>query len=287
MIYPVMVVAVVIVVWTNFASMSDEDPTPNIVATVNEIPVETQSKPAPVAEGIFKDEPEPVKEEPKNSVDTEEELKKTLDVNQRLDFSIDEMYAYLSCAAERRKSRPPYTEEMWESLRKIYTEFAEKDEKKGSSVYNDEHVHFPIESYRTDSHGRSIRATRDIAQGELVFKDTRNTVVFTDAHSYRGYLYAIKEDTTFNDPGAACDLLKYSWAQKRVGTEEYVVMLNLDDGALMIDDDEDMNVKCDAVCDAYYATEDIKKGEEIVCNENHLIESGSWNKVPNAVKLLP
>ena len=113
-----------------------------------------------------------------------------------------------------------------------------KDEKKGSSVYNDEHVHFPIESYRTDSHGRSIRATRDIAQGELVFKDTRNTVVFTDAHSYRGYLYAIKEDTTFNDPGAACDLLKYSWAQKRVGTEEYVVMLNLDDGALMIDDDE-------------------------------------------------
>jgi len=190
---------------------------------------------------------------------------------------------------------------MWTEVRQLWRDFANVDKKLLPKKENepDRTYQFgqdsfdpPMEPFQSVGKGRSLRAKRDIAKGEMVFKATNNTVIFTRGHTWRRFLFHIYErhgeDGPF-DSRTACDVLVWSWVQTLEKDGDLVIMADFDNGSLLnqgrFEDDWDPpNVRCgkegDTMCMMeYYATEDIKTGDEILCDYREFAWLDSWGSM--------
>ena len=122
-----------------------------------------------------------------------------------------------------------------------------------------------------------IRAKRDIALGEVVNKNCNNTVIFSNGHSFRKFLFGIYERRSEFYAGTACDVLKWSWIQKwekGQDTKPLVIFSPLDASGLT-NDGKNANMDC-GVGDEDIAKRNIAKGEEITCHYLDFASPGSW-----------
>ncbi|KAL7506361.1 hypothetical protein ACHAXN_003658 [Cyclotella atomus] len=240
--------------------------------------------------------------EPNSQLDTadiekEAMIKDSLDPEEWYAYSYWELHAYFSCAAEFIKSKPIPTPERWNDLRSFYHEFVKQDlqdwplqneNEPRSYIYTDVSYDPPMEPFQSGFKGRGLKANRRIEKGELVFRATNNTIIFTHGHTWRKFLFALYErhgeEEHQLDSETTCDVLVWSWIQRLVPRGPLVIVMDLDNGSLMNEGREDEgwedpNVKCgkEDWCDfEYYAIKDIEVGEEILCDYREFAMLNAW-----------
>mmetsp|Transcript_19268 Transcript_19268/g.41788 ORF Transcript_19268/g.41788 Transcript_19268/m.41788 type:complete len:439 (+) Transcript_19268:81-1397(+) len=219
--------------------------------------------------------------------------KAELDPELWYEFTYWDLQAYFSCRRVFAGTVPVYDTEKWNGVRQLYQDFVKKDKKdrsydednpKRMYQFSTESFDPPIEPFQAGgAKGRGIKAARDISKGELVFKATENTVIFTNGHTWRKFLFAINERY---DNETTCDVLVWSWVQAIEKGGPLVIVSDFDNGSLLNEGREDPgfeppNVRCgkegDTMCMMeYYATKDIKEGDELLCDYRDFALLWSW-----------
>mmetsp|Transcript_14679 Transcript_14679/g.23914 ORF Transcript_14679/g.23914 Transcript_14679/m.23914 type:complete len:445 (-) Transcript_14679:283-1617(-) len=230
----------------------------------------------------------------------EAETKANLDPDLWHQYSYWNLHAYFSCHRVFAASRSVYDSEKWADLRQYYQVFRKQDEEdepipegKPERTYQFSNDVFdpPLDPFQAGEKGRGLKAARDINKGELVFQATNNTVIFTNGHTWRNFLFAIyerngDEETTEGDSETTCDVLVWSWVQALVDDGPLVIVADLDNGSLLNEGRfepgwETPNVRCGKEGDtrcmmSYYATADIKMGDELLCDYREFALLDSW-----------
>ena len=226
----------------------------------------------------------------------EAEVAENLDSELWYQYRYWELHAYFSCAKVFAQPRHVYDTEQWIELRKFYHEYVkddleEKPLQEGEGVrsyqFSKEAYDPPLTPFQAGAKGRGLKAARDIPKGELVFKATNNTVIFTHGHTWRKFLFDIHErnDEPFDDE-TACDVLVWSWVQALEEDGPLVIVTDFDNGSLLNEGRDESgwespNVRCgkegDKMCMMeYYATKDIKEGDELLCDYREFALLDSW-----------
>lgn len=213
-------------------------------------------------------------------------------------FKYWELHAFFSCARVFAGGRPVYDDAKWNEIRDFWYEFVEEDKKEKpiregeserSYQYVTETFDPPLEPFQTKGKGRGLKAMRDISKGEMIFKATNNTVIFTHGHTWRKFLFAINERHGVDKPlddSTTCDVLVWSWVQTLVEDGPLVIVADFDNGSLLNEGRDEPgwelpNVRCgkegDKMCHLeYYATKDIKEGDELLCDYREFAMLDSW-----------
>jgi hypothetical protein len=279
-----------------FGSLSDPSATPNCNQHI--IKNNTNSTPHPnQTHSLFLSFAEPNSQLDTADIEKEAMIKDSLDPEEWYAYSYWELHAYFSCAAEFIKSKPIPTPERWNDLRSFYHEFVKQDlqdwplqneNEPRSYIYTDVSYDPPMEPFQSGFKGRGLKANRRIEKGELVFRATNNTIIFTHGHTWRKFLFALYErhgeEEHQLDSETTCDVLVWSWIQRLVPRGPLVIVMDLDNGSLMNEGREDEgwedpNVKCgkEDWCDfEYYAIKDIEVGEEILCDYREFAMLNAW-----------
>eukprot|EP00984_Skeletonema_dohrnii_P021136 scaffold10485_cov106-Skeletonema_dohrnii-CCMP3373.AAC.2 len=103
-------------------------------------------------------------------------------------------------------------------------------------------------------------ASCDIRKGEVVHDGTNSDVVFPDAMAYRRFVLALPQST-------ACDITEWTWTQRLEQDGPMKIMLAINISAMLSPSftSEEANVLPESsTSQLYYATRDIKRGEEIL-----------------------
>ena len=170
---------------------------------------------------------------------------------------------------ETTKSVP--TLDYWQTLRDVYN-----SEVDSSFVFDDpvpptkgytlsENGAPPYYAKLSPGKGRSLFASRDIKEGELVDGiegGTKSGMVFTTVEAWQRYMLALPEPM-------ACDVTEWTYTQKLVKGGPAVLLCASDISSLMNaawDDDEAANVepKDNTSSTLLYASRDIAENEEIL-----------------------
>eukprot|EP00985_Skeletonema_marinoi_P002446 scaffold1019_cov97-Skeletonema_marinoi.AAC.24 len=107
---------------------------------------------------------------------------------------------------------------------------------------------------------RGLFASRDIQVGEVVHDGTDSDVVFPDAVAYRRFVFALPQRT-------ACDITEWTWTQRLEQDGPMKIMLAINISAMLSPSftSEEANVLPESsTSQLYYATRNIKRGEEIL-----------------------
>ena len=234
-------------------------------------------------------------------LDIKEEKQKAarLDPEKWETFSYWQLHAYFGCTRAFAGKRPIYDAAKWAEIRDYWHQFKKEDEEETPIVeelgprtyqFTTETAEFALEPFQSGEKGRGLLAARDISKGEMVFKGTNNTIVFTHGHTWRSMLFAFYDERPEEgeppDAETACDLLVWSWVQPLEEDGPLYIIMDLDDGSLLNEGRdapgwEKPNVICgkegDTMCYlTYYATKDIKKGEELLCDYREFAWLDSW-----------
>jgi hypothetical protein len=105
-----------------------------------------------------------------------------------------------------------------------------------------------------------LYASRDIQEGEVVHDGTNSDVVFPDAMAYRRFVFALPQST-------ACDITEWTWTQRLEQDGPMKIMLAINISAMLSPSftSEEANVLPESsTSQLYYATQHIKRGEEIL-----------------------
>eukprot|EP00984_Skeletonema_dohrnii_P031781 scaffold24747_cov144-Skeletonema_dohrnii-CCMP3373.AAC.1 len=127
---------------------------------------------------------------------------------------------------------------------------------------------FYANSIEGTNRNRGLFASRDIQEGEVVHDGTNSDVVFPDAMAYRRFVFALPRK-------AACDITEWTWTQRLEQNGPMKIMLAINISAMLSTwqstgfTSEDANVLPEpesegSTSQVYYATQDIKRGEEIL-----------------------
>mmetsp|Transcript_11333 Transcript_11333/g.21403 ORF Transcript_11333/g.21403 Transcript_11333/m.21403 type:complete len:467 (-) Transcript_11333:139-1539(-) len=226
-------------------------------------------------------------------------LKKlTLDPDAWYEYTYWQIHAYFSCSRWFASKPSVYDSEKWADVRQHWNDFRDEDVRKDripeaepERVYQFTEGEFDPPTtpfFAGGAKGRGLKASKDISEGELVFKATNNTVVFTHGHTWRKFLFSLYErNGELYDSGTACDVLVWSWVQPIEDNGPLVIVADLDNGSLLNEGREDEpgwdvpNVRCgkegDTMCMmSYYATKHIKAGEELLCDYNEFASFDGW-----------
>ena len=230
----------------------------------------------------------------------EADMKARLDPEKWYKYNYWELHAYFGCARVFGGQRLVYDSEKWAGIRDYWNVFKKNDEKKkpldkkGPRTYQFNEDSFDLsialDPFQAGEKGRGLKAKQDVKKGELVFKATNNTLIFTHGHTWRMMLFAFYDERgEVDDPVDAdttCDLLVWSWVQTLEEDGPLVVVMDLDNGSLLNEGRDEVgwdppNVICgqegDTICFmAYYATKDIKAGDEILCDYREFAYLDSW-----------
>lgn len=259
---------------------------------------------------ILKDDPELVKildamengtvrNELYGDVKEEAEIKAKFHPNNWFQLKYWELHSFFGCARVFAGSRPVYDAAKWEDLRQFWYQFVVEDKEdmpipEGSPErtyqLTTENHDPPLVPFQTKVKGRGLKAAQDIPKGELIFKGTNNTVIFTHGHTWRRFLFGIYDRPGEGQPPdaeMACDVLVWSWVQRIEEDGDLVIVADFDNGSLLNEgrDEEDWeppNVRCgkegDTMCHMeYYATKDIKEGDELLCDYRGFALLNSWS----------
>ena len=196
-------------------------------------------------------------------------------------YTFDQIYEHYECRAQAEdKSKPVPSLAQWLFLRKQYKEFV--DDK---IVFNDlvpptegysfiispevlsiadveesSHIATPPFYAKLDSvRGRGLYASRNIRRGEVVHHWSDHDVTFPDAYAFRQYVFSLPKRM-------ACDVVDWAWSRKLSDKGPEMICLSLNMASLMNSGEKgEVNVSINsATADAFYATRDIQKDEEIL-----------------------
>ena len=132
-------------------------------------------------------------------------------------------------------------------------------DKIGAQYNNEGAPPFYAES-RNMGRRRGLFASRDMRKGEVVHDGTDSDVVFPDAVAYRRFVFALPRK-------AACDITEWTWTQRLEQDGPMMIMLAINASAMLSTSfsSEEVNVLPEtSTSQLYYATRDIKRGEEIL-----------------------
>ena len=117
----------------------------------------------------------------------------------------------------------------------------------------------PYYAKLSESKDRGLYASRDIAKGEIVHDGRKSDVVFPDAMAWRRFVLALPRK-------AACDFTEWTWTQRLEEGGQMRLLTALDISAMMNNGTpEQINaMPKSSTSSVFYATRDIKKGEEIL-----------------------
>ncbi|KAL9181775.1 hypothetical protein ACHAXT_012118 [Thalassiosira profunda] len=238
-------------------------------------------------------------------MDTYADIREEADIKASLDpelwyaYTYWELHAYFGCNRAMAMSRPAWDWAKWTEIRQFYHEFVEEDkrefpipegEPERTFQFSPDSFDPPLDPFQTKEKGRGLKAARDIPKGEMVFKATNNTLIFTHGHTWRKFLFAINERNgePFDDL-TTCDVHVWSWVQPIEEGGDFVIVTDLDNGSLLNEGRDEPgweppNVQCgqdgDTMCMMeYYATKDIKKGEELLCDYREFAYLDAWGEV--------
>eukprot|EP00985_Skeletonema_marinoi_P013789 scaffold6881_cov127-Skeletonema_marinoi.AAC.7 len=127
---------------------------------------------------------------------------------------------------------------------------------------------FYAKSIEGTNRNRGLFASRDIQEGEIVHDGTNSDVAFPDAMAYRRFVFSLPRRV-------ACDITEWTWTQRLEQNGPMKIMLAINISAMLSTwqstgfTSEDANVLLEPESEGstshlYYATRDIKRGEEIL-----------------------
>ena len=155
--------------------------------------------------------------------------------------------------------------EYWHIIRDAY-----KKEVDSSFIFDD--LVPPTQGYRfneaggppyyakvSESKDRGLFASRDIQMGEIVHDGTKSDVIFPDAMAWRRFVLALPRR-------AACDVTEWSWTQRLEEGGPMKILMGINISSLMnMGTPKQINaVPKSSTSSVFYATQDIKKGQEIL-----------------------
>ncbi len=161
--------------------------------------------------------------------------------------------------------KPLPTMEYWEMIRDVYN-------KQVDSSYTFDELVPPTQGYRFNETGgppyhakvskskdRGLFATRDINKGEVVHDGSKSDVVFPTAMAWRRFVLSLSRK-------AACDMTEWSWTQQleEGGPMKILTSINISILMNMGAPDQINAVPNSSTESVFYATRDIKKGQEIL-----------------------
>jgi hypothetical protein len=194
-----------------------------------------------------------------------------------------------------------HTVETWHTFNRIYNEViaATKDtdleqESTIPSTFDKHGFQFPIEIKFQPNIGRGVFAKTDIPKGSLLYVSTNNAAFF-NGQTYRNFINALP-------PKLACDVTIWAFVRwVSLETEEndvHMVCVDLDEGSFVNSSDDDSqynmalgNDKGTLYQEAaeeeerelwygckmkFWASRDIKAGEEIRASYNDFVERDGW-----------
>lgn len=161
--------------------------------------------------------------------------------------------------------KPLPTMEYWEMIRDAYN-------KQVDSSYTFDELVPPTQGYRFNEGGappyyakvskskdRGLFASRDIKKGEVVHDGSKSDVVFPTAMAWRRFVLSLPRK-------AACDMTEWSWTQQLEEGGQMKILTSINISILMnMGVTEQINaVPKSGTESVFYATRDIKKGQEIL-----------------------
>ena len=131
--------------------------------------------------------------------------------------------------------------------------------------YGEGNPPFSARSTKMGTH-RGLFATWDIRKGEVIHNGSASDVVFPDAMAYRRFVFALPQR-------AACDMIDWTWTQRLEKDGPMKIMTAINISAMLstgLTTDSDLaNVMPESsTSQLYYATRDIKFGDEILTDAN-------------------
>ena len=190
-------------------------------------------------------------------------------------FGFQQIRNHFKCDTFDRVLKPPSMKK-WQMILDAYN-------REVDSSYKFDQIVLPTEGYVFDEvghqhgegappfHARSTKmgthrglfATWDIRKGDLIHDGSHSDVVFPDAMAYRRFVFALPQR-------AACDMIDWTWTQRleKDGPMKIMTAINISamlSSGLTITDSDQANVMPESsTSQLYYATRDIKSGEEIL-----------------------
>ena len=162
--------------------------------------------------------------------------------------------------------KPLPSMEYWQMILDAYNEQVDKSYKFDELVPPTQGYRFneagaqPYYAKVSDGKDRGLFASRDIQKGEVVHDGTKSDVVFPDALAWRRFVFALPRK-------AACDTTEWSWTQRLENDGPMKLLTAINISVLMnmgLNPAQINAVPKSSTSSLFYATKDIKKGEEIL-----------------------
>ena len=187
------------------------------------------------------------------------------------DFTVSKMKKHLQCSEYyQRAEQTIHNQDAWKRMRRKYVDIVGAESTIGppQSGYNGFSKPYQIGHNR---HGRGIYAKTDIPKGSLVWHNIRSAV-FSEGMQFREFVMTLPREL-------GCDMLQWSYVM------DEKIYCDLDEGSFCNNGYSDgSNIDIDEVASAkfiakagmqLFATRDIKKGEELLCNYSSFSD-GDW-----------
>ena len=189
------------------------------------------------------------------------------------DFKVHEMKRHLQCSEfYQRADQTIHDQDAWKQMRKKYVEIVGGTESTigpPESGYNGFSRPYYVGH---NKYGRGIYAKADIPKGSLVWHNIRSAA-FSEGMQFREFVMSLPQEL-------GCDVLQWSYV---MGEKIYCDLDegsfcnngSLEDSTIDIDETASENFIAKAGMQLF-ATRDIKKEEELLCNYSSFAEPGSW-----------
>ena len=187
------------------------------------------------------------------------------------DFTAGEMRKHLQCSEYyQRAEQTIHDQDAWKRMRRKYVDIVGAESTIGppQSGYNGFSRPYQVGHNR---HGRGIYAKTDIPKGSLVWHNIRSAA-FSEGMQFREFVMTLPREL-------GCDVLQWSYVM------DEKIYCDLDEGSFCNNGYSDgSNIDIDEVASAkfiakagmqLFATRDIKKGEELLCNYSSFSD-GDW-----------
>lgn len=194
-------------------------------------------------------------------------------------YSRYQIRKHFRCEAEDR-TRSLLRMEDWQILRDKYKEQVDENAKFDDPVLpmDGYTLHIgnkigPVPYYAKHSpgKGRGVFASRDIKEGELTQDGAQSDVLFPDGMSWRRYAFSLPRER-------ACDLIDWSWTQQLEEGGKYRLLSAINISIFHNGDSKKANIKPRSPSSQqFYATRDIKEGEELLY-DYHIYHT-TWSEV--------
>lgn len=177
---------------------------------------------------------------------------------------------HFACKAYAHDQEKPLpTVEDWQVFQARYKETVDENAVfedpalliQGYAITKDGELAPSYAAHSADGRGRGLFASRDIKKGELTHDGAVSDVTFPDAASWRRFIFSLPRNR-------ACDQIDWTWTQKLEDGGEYHILSAINISILgNSGKSKQINIKPpSSTSKQFYATRDIKKGEELLYN---------------------